>query len=171
MIERRHVDERDERTPNPAGSRRSATSSLGLLGGRCLCRGPAPRGSVAQAGRRGGRRRGRSSRAAAEGWSFFPEPSVALVDQLERDGLLDRRRNPRDRRHHALHLTDAGRARLRELGRIAQEHGADFLTPLDDTERATLGALLARLADHHGLKPGVHPGYRTLGRPREEDAG
>jgi DNA-binding MarR family transcriptional regulator len=114
---------------------------------------------------------GRSQQALAAQLGLLPSRLVALVDELERDGLLERRRNPRDRRHHALHLTDAGRVRLRELGRIAREHGADFLTPLDDTERATLGALLARLADHHGLTPGVHPGYRALGRTREEDAG
>ena len=117
---------------------------------------------------------GRSQQALAEQLGVMPSRLVALVDELERDGVLERRRNPRDRRHHALHLTDTGRVRLRELGRIAREHGAEFLTPLDDAERATLGDLLARLADHHGLAPGVHPGYRTLGRPdrpREEDAG
>lgn len=114
---------------------------------------------------------GRSQQALAAQLGLLPSRLVALVDELERDGLLERRRNPRDRRHHALHLTDAGHARLRELGRIAHEHGSDLLAPLDDAERVTLGDLLARLADHHGLAPGVHPGYRTLGRPREEDAG
>ncbi|MDT7581864.1 MAG: hypothetical protein QOK35_3128 [Pseudonocardiales bacterium] len=114
---------------------------------------------------------GRSQQALADQLGLLPSRLVALVDELEREGLLERRRNPRDRRHHALHLTDDGRARLRELGRIARDHGSDLLAPLDDAERATLGDLLARLADHHGLAPGVHPAYRTLGRPREEDAG
>jgi hypothetical protein len=54
--------------------------------------------------------------------------------------------------------------RMRELGRVAQAHGADFLAPLDEAERATLGRLLGRLAEHHGLTPGVHPGYRSMGR-------
>jgi DNA-binding MarR family transcriptional regulator len=116
---------------------------------------------------------GRSQQALAAQLGLLPSRLVALVDELERDGVLERRRNPHDRRHHALHLTDAGRARLREVGRIAREHGSDFLAPLDDADRAVLGDLLARLADHHGLAPGVHPGYRTLGRPdraREDDA-
>ncbi len=120
---------------------------------------------------------GRSQQAVATQLGLLPSRLVALVDELERDGVVERRRNPRDRRHHALHLTDAGRDRMRELGRIAVEHGHDFLAPLDDAERAALGDLLARLAAHHGLAPGVHPGYRNLGRPDpgdgagEQDAG
>lgn len=107
---------------------------------------------------------GRSQQAVASRLGLLPSRLVALVDELERDGLLERHRNPQDRRHYALHLTDAGRARMREIGRVATEHGADFLAPLDDAERATLAHLLTRLATHHGLSPGVHPGYRTLGR-------
>ena len=119
---------------------------------------------------------GRSQQALADQLGVMPSRLVALVDELERDGLLERHRNPQDRRHYALHLTDAGRERMRELGRVATEHGADFLAPLDDAERSTLGGLLARLAAHHGLTPGVHPGFRTLGRPDErggrgQDAG
>ncbi len=118
---------------------------------------------------------GRSQQAIAAQLGLLPSRLVALVDELERDGLVERRRNPRDRRLHALHLADAGRERLREIGRIATAHGADLLAPLGDAERAVLDDLLARLAAHHGLTPGVHPGYRTLGRPgpseRGQDAG
>ncbi len=118
---------------------------------------------------------GRSQQAVAAQLGLLPSRLVALVDELERDGLVERRRNPRDRRLHALHLADAGSERLREIGRIATSHGADFLAPLDDTERAVLDDLLARLATHHGLTPGVHPGYRALGRPgaseQSEDTG
>ena len=110
---------------------------------------------------------GRSQQAVATQLGLLPSRLVALVDELERDGLLERHRNPSDRRHYALHLTDAGRARMREIGRVGREHGADLLAPLDDADRATLGDLLARLAAHHGLAPGVHPGFRTLGRPDE----
>lgn len=113
---------------------------------------------------------GRSQQAVAAQLGLLPSRLVALVDELERDGLLERRRNTQDRRHYALHLTDDGRARMREIGRIARAHGAEFLTPLDDAERTALGELLARLATHHGLAPGVHPGYRTLGRPEERQA-
>lgn len=107
---------------------------------------------------------GRSQQALSEQLGLLPSRLVALVDELERDGLLERRRNPRDRRHHALHLTEAGDRRLREVGRVAQQHGEDFLAVLDEQDRDRLGRLLGRLAADHGLAPGVHPGYRTLGR-------
>jgi DNA-binding MarR family transcriptional regulator len=76
---------------------------------------------------------------------------------------LERGRNPTDRRNYALQLTPAGHQRLREIGRVAQAHGADLLTPLGQEDRVVLARLLEELAEHHGLTPGVHPGYRTLG--------
>lgn len=108
---------------------------------------------------------GRSQQALSTQLGLLPSRLVALVDELERDGLLERRRNATDRRNHALHLTPAGRQRLAEIGRVAQEHGQDLLAPLEAGERAALGRLLNRLAAAHDLAPGVHPGYRTLGRP------
>jgi DNA-binding MarR family transcriptional regulator len=106
---------------------------------------------------------GRSQQAVAEQLGLLPSRLVVLVDELERDGLLERRGNPRDRRHHALHLTSAGQERLRSIGRLARAHGEDLLAPLDERDRETLERLLTRLADHHDLTPGVHPGYRRLG--------
>jgi len=44
------------------------------------------------------------------------------LDDLERRGLIERRRAPKDRRVHALHLTAAGRSVLRELRRHAVAH-------------------------------------------------
>lgn len=48
---------------------------------------------------------------------------------------------------------------------MAQEHGAQVLEPLSEADRRELGRLLGALATHHGLSPGVHPGYRTMGPP------
>ncbi|WP_433801625.1 MarR family winged helix-turn-helix transcriptional regulator [Actinomycetospora sp. CA-084318] len=87
---------------------------------------------------------------------------VALVDALERRGVLERRRNPDDRRLYAVHLTDAGEQLVRDLGRLAAEHEDDLLAPLDAEERRTLATLLGRVAAAEGLTPGVHPGYRDL---------
>jgi DNA-binding MarR family transcriptional regulator len=108
---------------------------------------------------------GRSQQAVAEQLGLLPSRLVALVDEAEREGLIERRRNSADRRNYALHLTSAGHDRLRDIGRVAQQHGEDFLAPLPAADRAVLGRLLGRLVTHHGLAPGVHPGYRTLGRP------
>jgi DNA-binding MarR family transcriptional regulator len=106
---------------------------------------------------------GRSQQALATELGVLPSTLVALVDELEAEGLLVRGRNPTDRRNYALHLTPAGEQRLQEIGRVAQGHGGDLLAPLSQEDRACLGRLLGRLAEHHGLAAGVHPGYRTLG--------
>lgn len=87
---------------------------------------------------------------------------VALVDGLEQRGLLERRRNPADRRLHAVHLTGTGAALLADIGRVARAHDDAVLAALDGEERARLRDLLEKVAADQGLRPGVHPGYRTL---------
>ena len=61
-----------------------------------------------------------------------------------------------------MHLTDAGTALMRDIGRVAREHDDAVLAALDPDERARLHDLLTKLAADRGLTPGVHPGYRTL---------
>ena len=107
---------------------------------------------------------GRSQQAVATELGVLPSRLVVLVDELEQDGLLVRRRNPGDRRHHALHLTADGEARLVEIGKAAQRNADTCLAALDAKEQAALGRLLDRLAVARGLTPGVHPGFRALGR-------
>jgi DNA-binding MarR family transcriptional regulator len=97
-----------------------------------------------------------------------PSRLVALVDGLEQRGLLERRRNAVDRRNYELHLTAAGRDAMRELGTVGAEHEAAITSPLTRAERDELGRLLGKLADAHGLTPGVHPGYRKLTRADDE---
>jgi len=111
---------------------------------------------------------GRSQQALSTQLGLLPSRLVALVDELETEGLVERGRNPRDRRHHALFVTPLGEERLAALGRRARAHGESLLEPLSERERATLGRLLRKVADHHELTPGVHPGYRWLGRSRAE---
>ncbi len=106
---------------------------------------------------------GRSQQAVAEQLGMHPSRVVALLDGLERDGILERRRNPQDRRNYALHLTDAGQTALAALRGAAAEHEVDLCAALTDDERAELAKLLRRIADQQGLTPGVHPGFRRLG--------
>ena len=105
---------------------------------------------------------GSSQQALAELLGTPATRLVALVDGLEERGLVERRRNPADRRLHAVHLTNAGTALLRDIGRVAREHDDAVLASLDADERARLHDLLSKLAADRGLTPGVHPGYRTL---------
>lgn len=61
-----------------------------------------------------------------------------LVGSLEREGLIDRSPNPRDRRTTRLRLTEAGQAELGELNRISDELAASALAPLTDEQRGRL---------------------------------
>ena len=54
---------------------------------------------------------GQSQQAVAGRLGTPPSPLVALVDGLEQRGLIERRRNPGDRRNYALHLTAGGERR------------------------------------------------------------
>lgn len=105
---------------------------------------------------------GRSQQALAGHLGMPPSRLVALVDGLAARGVLERRRNPEDRRLHALHLTPAGEELLGRIGRVAAAHEDDLTGGLDEDERASLRTLLGRVAEHQGLTPGVHPGYRRL---------
>ena len=73
---------------------------------------------------------------------------VAMIDQLETDGLLIRRRDPDDRRRYLLELTDDGVRRLAAAERAAAGAEADMLSPLTAAERERLRGYLARLAGH-----------------------
>jgi DNA-binding MarR family transcriptional regulator len=105
---------------------------------------------------------GLSQRALGERLGILPSRLVALVDELEGRGLVERRDDPEDRRTYALHLTEAGRAMLGDIGRVAREHGESLCAALSDDERRQLAVLLARMADEQGLAAGVHPGYKRL---------
>ncbi len=75
-----------------------------------------------------------------------PSSMVSTIDELEEQGLVERRPHPSDRRAHALYITDRGRevlARGREQAKLAQE---DLLGPLSSEERQQLHDLLLRLA-------------------------
>lgn len=90
-----------------------------------------------------------------------PSRVVALIDGLEKKGLVTRSRSPRDRRNYELRLSDAGREVMVQMRRIGTAHDRDITGALSVDERATLGALLSRLAEANGLMEGVHPGYRA----------
>ena len=113
---------------------------------------------------------GRSQQASARQLGTPATRLVALVDDLQRRGLVERRRNPDDRRLYAVHLTDTGRALLTQIGRIARQHDDGLLDSLDTTERTQLHDLLSRIARAHHLSGGVHPGYRTLGVGADHDS-
>jgi DNA-binding MarR family transcriptional regulator len=115
---------------------------------------------------------GQSQQALAGQLGTPPSRLVLLVDGLQERGLIERRRNPDDRRHHALFLTEDGGRFLGELGQVGRAHEADLMTGLDGEEQTVLHDLLTRLAEAQGLVTGVHPGYRSGAEPSgDADAG
>lgn len=109
---------------------------------------------------------GISQQALATELRILPSRLVVLIDQLEERGLVERRADPTDRRSYALYLTGKGRAAMKAIGRVARDHQEALLAALTGEERSTLASLLARVAEHQGLRAGVHPGFARL-RPEE----
>jgi DNA-binding MarR family transcriptional regulator len=106
---------------------------------------------------------GRSQQALGTALGLHRSAVVALVDDLERRELAERRPDPVDRRAHALFPTPAGRELLVRLEDVAEQDEDEFLHGLDPSERATLVALLQRVAAAQGLTAGVHPGLDPTG--------
>lgn len=104
---------------------------------------------------------GQSQQQLADLMAIHRNAMVGLLDDLEQRGLVERRRHPRDRRAHAVHLTPPARRLLAQATVIADAHDERILASLDPAERRELVDLLRRVAEQAGLAPGVHPG---LGR-------
>jgi DNA-binding MarR family transcriptional regulator len=90
---------------------------------------------------------GRSQQALAARTGVPKSGMVALLDDLEARGLVERQRS--DRRTHALHLTRAGGDLLRRTAATAMAHDDELAKPLTATERRQLVALLGKLAGGH----------------------
>jgi DNA-binding MarR family transcriptional regulator len=101
---------------------------------------------------------GRSQQAIAELMRINPTRMVFLTDELEELGLVERRRNPADRRSHALYLTEAGTAMLARVREVAAAHEADVTASLSGAEREQLVAILQHLARDQGLSGHALPG-------------
>ena len=73
-----------------------------------------------------------------------PTNVVALLNELEADDLVQRRRSPQDRRRHTVSLTAEGRERLKEVEELLSGVERRVLDPLTPEEQNTLYALLSR---------------------------
>ncbi|MCW2975596.1 MAG: hypothetical protein JWM06_877 [Actinomycetia bacterium] len=73
---------------------------------------------------------------------------VGILDDLEEAGLVERRRDPSDRRRHTVSLTPAGKKRLVKMRSIVERIEDSFLEPLDEKARAALHDALLRVAEN-----------------------
>jgi DNA-binding MarR family transcriptional regulator len=73
---------------------------------------------------------------------------VGLLDELEEAGLIERKRDPADRRRHLVSLNPAGKKKLEELRGISRAIEDEFLGGLDASERKELHELLLQVARH-----------------------
>lgn len=100
---------------------------------------------------------GRSQQAISTALNIPASRMVALVDDLEHRGLLERRPDPDDRRAKALFLTADGRGLLRRAFTLAGGWEATVCAGLSEADRGRLLGLLGRIADNFRLTAGVHP--------------
>ena len=70
---------------------------------------------------------------------------VELMDQLEEQGVVVRRRNPVDRRSYALHLTPKGKTVQKRAARAFDGAADEFFGALAPAEQKTLMDMLRRV--------------------------
>jgi MarR family transcriptional regulator, lower aerobic nicotinate degradation pathway regulator len=75
---------------------------------------------------------------------------VGLLNELEAENLIERRRSPEDRRRHLVELTDAGAQRLTKAECALAQVDEEVLGALDPSQRETLYNLLQLAATGTG---------------------
>jgi len=74
-----------------------------------------------------------------------PTTVVTVIDEMERNEHVERRRNPTDRRRYNLILTGTGREALATADRVATEVESAFFGALSEDERGVLRKMLGTL--------------------------
>jgi DNA-binding MarR family transcriptional regulator len=106
-----------------------------------------------------------------------PSDVVGMVDILEAAGLVERRRDLRDRRRYSLVLTEVGSTRADRLRLLLTEVTDDIMKPLSRDDRDRLAALVNVLIRHHfgetadepavdAVTPSARPPSSVKGRER-----
>lgn len=74
-----------------------------------------------------------------------------MLDRLENQSLVLREHDGLDRRVVKLHLTDAARALIKQLNKLAEAHQAEFMSELPSTEYRGLRSSLVKMLRAGGV--------------------
>ncbi|MFC8171023.1 MarR family winged helix-turn-helix transcriptional regulator [Streptomyces sp. NPDC057325] len=74
-----------------------------------------------------------------------PSQLVAILNELEDQGLAERRRDPADRRRHIVEITEAGATALERVDTAVNAAERELFGGLTDAEQALLRSLLDRV--------------------------
>jgi DNA-binding MarR family transcriptional regulator len=86
----------------------------------------------------------------AQAMRVRPQSMAQTIGDLEADGMVERSRDPHDRRRALVSLTEAGRARIEEDRAVREGWLVKALEELPERDRETIErsvGILARLAD------------------------
>lgn len=99
-----------------------------------------------------------------------PMTLVRILDRMEREGLIERRPDPADRRARRLFMTAAAEPLVDEIWRIAARARAATLGALSPDERVVLVELLERVhANLTTLLPGAEAGAPPCPPPEQDE--
>ncbi|MFE4637070.1 MarR family winged helix-turn-helix transcriptional regulator [Streptomyces sp. NPDC056773] len=87
-------------------------------------------------------------RALAERLEVDPSVLVGILNDLEGGGLVERRRDPADRRRHNVAITDAGTAALAQTNAALDAVELGLFARLSERDREALRSLLDRIDSH-----------------------
>ncbi|HVU71482.1 MAG TPA: MarR family winged helix-turn-helix transcriptional regulator [Mycobacteriales bacterium] len=85
-----------------------------------------------------------SQREISDLLGLDPSDLVSILDQLEELGLVERRRDPTDRRRNVVVITDKGRPLADHLADLSAQSEAIVFARLSAAERRELARLLGR---------------------------
>ena len=100
------------------------------------------------------RARPTSQQALIESIGVDPSKLVGLLNDLEAEGLIVRRRDPDDRRRHIVEVSKKGRTQLAAAERAVAEVEERLFVGVDEKQRKQLLELLAQVADSSGVFEG-----------------
>jgi len=90
--------------------------------------------------------------------SIDPKDMVAILNDLQNDGLVTRAPDARDRRKNAIALSPSGRRRLLQTERLGREANDELTAALTPAERTQLVGLLSRIVQQEESCAETAPG-------------